>query len=149
VVHPKNGEEAWIPLFDEIGAPLFPELVAELDAIRQRTAAGVMIRRDHDHRRGKVPVPWTTARGGLDHLRSVVKDVIRASGLRDELSFASFRHGGFTEAADADLTDAQMRALGRHRSARQLPTYAKRTRRQLVTVAQRRRETRTARNETR
>ena len=52
-------------------------------------------------------------------------------------------------AADADLTDAQMRALGRHRSARQLPTYAKRTRRQLVTVAQRRRETRTAGNENR
>ena len=108
-----------------------------------------MIRRDHDHRRGKVPLPWTTARGGLDHLRSVVKDVIRGAGLRDELSFASFRHGGFTEAADADLTDAQMRALGRHRSARQLPTYAKRTRKQLVTVAQRRRETRTAANETR
>jgi hypothetical protein len=149
VVHPKNGEEAWIPLFDEIGAPLFPELVAELDAIRQRTVVGVMIRRDHDHRRGKVPLPWTTARGGLDHLRSVVKDVIRAAGLRDELSFASFRHGGFTEAADADLTDAQMRALGRHRSARQLPTYAKRTRKQLVMVAQRRRETRTAGNETR
>jgi hypothetical protein len=42
-----------------------------------------------------------------------------------------------------------MRALGRHRSARQLPTYAKRTRKQLVTVAQRRRETRTAGNETR
>jgi len=27
-----------------------------------------------------------------------VKEVIRAAGSRDELSFASFRHGGFTEA---------------------------------------------------
>ena len=27
-----------------------------------------------------------------------VKEVIRAAGLRDELSFTSFRHGGFTEA---------------------------------------------------
>jgi hypothetical protein len=42
-----------------------------------------------------------------------------------------------------------LRGVGRHRSARQLPTYAKRTRKQLVTVAQRRRETRTAGNETR
>jgi hypothetical protein len=43
-------------------------------------------------------------------------------------SCLSFRHGGFTEGADADLTDAESRAAGRHRSARQLPTYAKRTR---------------------
>jgi hypothetical protein len=52
--------------------------------------------------------------------------------LRDDLSLASFRHGGFTESADADLTDAQLRAAGRHRSTRQLPTYAKRTREQLI-----------------
>jgi hypothetical protein len=38
--------------------------------------------------------------------------VIRAAGLRDELTFASFRHGGFTEAGDAELTDAEMRAPG-------------------------------------
>jgi len=25
-VHPKNGEEAWWPLFDETGEPLFPEI---------------------------------------------------------------------------------------------------------------------------
>ena len=39
VVHPKNGEEAWWPLFDETQRqperyPLFPELMAELDAIK-------------------------------------------------------------------------------------------------------------------
>jgi len=33
--------------------------------------------------------------------------VKRSSGsaLRDELTFTSFRHGGFTEAGDANLTD--------------------------------------------
>jgi hypothetical protein len=31
-----------------------------------------------------------------------VKEVIRAAGLRDELTFTSLRHGGFTEAADSD-----------------------------------------------
>jgi len=66
-----------------------------------------------------------------------------AATLRDDLSLAPFRHGGFTEAADADLTDAQLRAAGRHRSARQLPTYAKRTRKQLIDVAQKRRAERT------
>jgi hypothetical protein len=38
------------------------------------------------------------------------KEIIRAAGLRDELSFTSFRHGGFTEGADADMTDAELRA---------------------------------------
>jgi len=151
VVHPKNGEEAWWPLFDERQPhpdkhPLFPELMAELNAIKTRSVVGIdglIFRRDHAHRRGKVPLPWITPRGDLDHFRSVVKDIIRAAGLRDELSFASFRHGGFTEGADADITDAELRAAGRHRSARQLPTYAKRTRKQLISVAQKRREERT------
>ena len=48
-------------------------------------------------------------------------------------------HGGFTEGADADMTDAELRAAGRHRSARQLPTYAKRMRKQLISVALKRR----------
>src|SRR5262249_19507767 len=151
VVHPKNGEEAWWPLFDETQPhpekhPLFPELMAELDEIKACSVIGIdglIFRRDHAHRRGKVPVPWITPRGDLDHFRSVVKDIIRAARLRDELSFTSFRHGGFTEGADADITDAELRAAGRHRSARQLPTYAKRTRKQLISVAQKRREERT------
>jgi hypothetical protein len=151
VVHPKNGEDAWWPLFDETQPhadhyPLFPELMAELDALKQSNVVGIdglMFRRDHPHRRGAMAVPWITSRGELDYLRSVVKKIIRAAGLRDELSFTSFRHGGFTEGADADMTDAELRAAGRHRSASQLPTYAKRTRKQLVSVAKKRRMART------
>jgi hypothetical protein len=43
-----------------------------------------------------------------------VKEVIRAAGLRDELSFTSFRHGGFTKGGDAELTDREMLAQGPH-----------------------------------
>jgi hypothetical protein len=143
VVHPKTGEEAWWPLFDETGNELFPELMPELDAIKERTVSGLVFRRDHDHRRGRVPLPWITPRGGLDYLRATVKRIVRAAGLRDELSFTSFRHGGFTEGADSDLSDAELRAAGRHRSARQLPTYAKRTRKQLIAGVQKRRAERT------
>ena len=151
VVHPKNGEEAWWPLFDETQKnpekhPLFPELMTEIDEIKTGIVVGIdglMFRRDHAHRRGKVPLPWITPRGDLDYFRGVVKEIIRAAGLRDELSFTSFRHGGFTEGADADMTDAELRAAGRHRSARQLPTYAKRTRKQLISVALKRRAERT------
>jgi len=35
------------------------------------------------------------------HVSRKVKEVIRAAGLRDELSFTSFRDGGFTEGGDA------------------------------------------------
>ena len=82
--------------------------------------------------------PWITAKGGIDYLRATVKEIFRAAKLHDDLSFASSRHGGFTEAADADLTDAQLRAAGRHQSAKQLPTYTKRTRKQLIDVVQNR-----------
>src|SRR6516165_5268409 len=75
-----------------------------------------------------------------------VKTIIRAAGLREVLSFTSFRHGGFTEAADADLTDAEIRAQGRHRSAKVLPRYAKRTMKQVEVGARKRRAMRTKRD---
>jgi hypothetical protein len=88
-------------------------------------------------------LPWITERKDLRYLRSVVKEIVAAAEIRDELSFTSFHHGGFTEGADSDLTDAELRAAGRHRSARQLPTYAKRTRKQLISGTKKRREERT------
>jgi hypothetical protein len=143
IVHPKNGEEAWWPLSDETGAPLFPELMEELDEIKKTELSGLVFRRDHAHRRSTIPLPWITPRKDLRYLRSVVKQIIAEAGLRHELSFRSFRHGGFTEGADSDLTDAELRAAGRHRSNRQLPTYAKRTGKQLITATKKRRKERT------
>jgi hypothetical protein len=105
VVHEKTHEENWVPLFDDAGAPLYPELMAELDAIRRERIGGLMLRRDWGDR-----LPWPTDKGDLTLMRHKAKAVIRAAGLRDELSFTSFRHGGFTEAADSDLTDAEIRA---------------------------------------
>ncbi|MET4231212.1 hypothetical protein ABIB83_003366 [Bradyrhizobium sp. I1.8.5] len=142
IVHPKNGEEAWWPLLDETGAPLFPELMEELDEIKKTSLSGLVFRRDHAHRRSETPLPWITPRKDLRYLRSVVKKIIAEAGLRQELSFTSFRHGGFTEGADSDLTDAELRAAGRHRSSRQLPTYAKRTGKQLIRATKKRREER-------
>jgi hypothetical protein len=143
VVHEKTGEENWIPLFDDqTGAPFFPVLMAELDALKRTRIAGLMLRRDwgkHD--------PWPTFPKedeiDLTHMSRKVKEVIRAAGLRDELTFTSFRHGGFTEAADSDLTDAEMRAQGRHKSAKVLPRYAKRTMKQVAKGIRKRQAART------
>jgi hypothetical protein len=144
VIHEKTNEENWIPLFDESGSPLYPELMAELDAIKRTRIAGLMLRRDW----GK-HAPWPTwpkeDEIDLTHMSRKVKEVIRAAGLRDELTFTSFRHGGFTEAADSDLTDAEMRAQGRHKSAKVLPRYAKRTMKQVAEGARKRRAARTNR----
>jgi hypothetical protein len=63
---------------------------------------------------------------------SISPEVIRAAGLRDDLSFTSFRHGGFTEAGDAELTDRELMAQGRHKSPKVLGKYVKRTMRQVA-----------------
>jgi len=142
VLHEKTQEENWIPLFDDNGVPLYPELMAELDAIKRERIGGLMLRRDWGER-----APWPTwptpDQADLTHMSRTVKKIIRAAGLRDELTFTSFRHGGFTEGADADLSDAEMRAQGRHKSAKVLPRYAKRTMRQVAEGARKRRAMRT------
>ena len=142
IVHPKNQEEAWWPLYDGAGEPLFPELMMELDAIKETVASGLVFRRDHKHRRSPNPLPWITERKDLRYLRRVVGKIVAAAGIRSELSFTSFRHGGFTEGADSDLTDAELRTAGRHRSTQQLPLYAKRTLKQLMSASKKRREER-------
>ena len=144
VIHAKTNEENWIDLFDENGVPLYPELMLELDAIRRDRIGGLMLTRDWGDRR-----PWPTLpKPDLIDLGQVslkVKKIIRAAGLRNELSFTSFRHGGFTEAADADLSDAEIRAQGRHRSAKVLPRYAKRTMKQMESGTKKRRAIRVVR----
>ncbi|MBI2715693.1 MAG: hypothetical protein HYX37_14765 [Rhizobiales bacterium] len=131
IVHPKNGEAVWIPLFDK-GLPLFPELMGRMDAMKRDRVGSLFFIRDWRDPIAKVPVPWATALGALDFVKKKTKEVIRAAGLRDELSFTSFRHGGLTELGDADLTDTQIRALSRQKSSKVLPRYIKRTRRQIV-----------------
>jgi hypothetical protein len=139
VLHEKTREENWIPLFDDAAIPLFPELMLELDAIKRERIGGLMLCRDWGDRS-----PWPTGdNADLTHMSRKVKEVIRAAGLRNALTFTSFRHGGFTEAADSDLSDAEMRAAGRHKSTKVLPTYAKRTMKQVEAGAKKRRAMRT------
>ena len=62
-----------------------------------------MLGRDGDGR------PWATEGELLTHFARVMKTIIRAAGLRDELTFTSLRHGGATEAATSGLSDSQRR----------------------------------------
>lgn len=142
VVDEKTKQESWIPLLDDAGTPLYPELMAELDAIKRDRIGGLMLCRDWGNRG-----PWPTwpkpDQPDFTHLSRKVKEVIRAAKLRDDLSFTSFRHGGFTEGGDAELTDREMLAQGRHTTVKVLPKYTKRTTRQIVNGAKKRRAART------
>jgi hypothetical protein len=142
IVDEKTNAESWIPLFDDAGAPLYPELMAELDAVKRERIGGLMLRRDWGDRG-----PWPTwpkpDQPDFTHMSRKVKEVIRAAGLRDQLFFTSFRHGGFTEGGDAELTDREMLAQGRHTTVKVLPKYTKRTTRQIVNGARKRRAART------
>jgi len=143
VVHEKTGAENWIPLFDpETGTALYPELMAELDAIKRERIGGLMLRRDW----GDMG-PWPTWPKpetepdllDLTHLSRKVKQVIRKAGLRDELSFRSFRHGGFTEAGDAEMSDREIMAQSRHTTPKVPGNYTKRTAKQVASGARKRR----------
>jgi hypothetical protein len=142
IVDEKTKQEGRIPLIDDDGASLYPELMAELDAIKRQRIGGLMLCRDWGERG-----PWPTwpkpDQPDFTHLSRKVKEVIRAAGLRDELSFTSFRHGGFTEGGDAELTDREMLAQGRHTTVKVLPKYTKRTTRQVMNGARKRRASRT------
>jgi hypothetical protein len=145
VVHEKTKEENWVPLFTDDGAAVYPELMAELDAIKRERIGGLMLCRDWGTRG---PWPPKPEQPDFTHLSRKVKEVIRAAGLRDELSFTSFRHGGFTETGDAELTDREIMAQGRHKSVKVLPKYVKRTTRQVTTGALKRRAARETKTET-
>ena len=141
MIHSKTGEQAWVPLLDDKGVPLFPELVTELDAIKRERIGGLMIVRDWGNRS-----PWPTWRSPddpeLTFMITKVRKIMRAAGLRPELTFTSFRHGGLTEMGDADLTDRQIIAQSRHKSPNILKHYVKRTARQIAEGAKKRRAVR-------
>jgi len=142
VVDEKTDKVSWVPLFDDAGEPLYPELMAELDAIKRDRIGGLMLRRDWGNQG-----PWPTwpkpNEPDFTHMSRKVKEVIRAAGLGDELSFTSFRHGGFTQTGDAELTDREIMAQGRHSSPKVLPKYVKRTTKQIATGTKKRRAVRT------
>jgi hypothetical protein len=56
IVDEKTKQEGWIPLIDDDGASLDPELMAELDAIKRQSIGGLMLCRDWGDRG-----PWPTS----------------------------------------------------------------------------------------
>ena len=124
--HKNRRERISVPLFDEDGTVLWPELMERLDTTPKLGPLVVM--RDARDKAKKVHLPWgTAAKNPLRHVQSVVRQICEAAGLPRDISLTSFRHGGHTEQANSGLTDAQMRALGGHKSTAALLRYTKET----------------------
>jgi hypothetical protein len=123
IYHHKTGELVEMPLYDEDGTVLWPELMARLDKAARRGTLIVM--RDQPDRRRKTYLPWKE-----DYFRHRVAEIRAAAGIDPDVKFMGLRHGGNTEGADADLTDAQLRALSGHKTASMTILYAKQTMKQ-------------------
>ena len=125
--------------YDEDGTALWPEIMTRLDAAaapwhpdrhaRRAWTAGA---------RSTCPGTWTTS--GTASPRSAPPP-----GIDPEVKFMGLRHGGNVEGAEADLTDAQLRALSGHRTTAALLRYAQATEKQRVAGARKRRDARTKR----
>jgi hypothetical protein len=136
VFHHKTGELVELPLFDEDGTDLWPELTARLDrAVRRGT---LIVMRDRPDRRRKTHLPWKE-----DYFRHRVAAIRSAAGIDPNAKFMGLRHGGNVEGADAGLTDAQLRALSGHLTTAALLRYAQTTKRQRRAGARLRLEART------
>jgi hypothetical protein len=76
VIDEKTKSESWIPLIDEeTGARLYPELMAELDAIKRDRIGGLMLRRDWGER-GPWPTWLKPDQPDFTHMGRKVKEVI-------------------------------------------------------------------------
>jgi integrase len=136
IFHHKTGELVDIPLYDEDGTVLWPELMERLEtAPRYGT---LIVTRDRLDRRRKVHLPWKQ-----DYFRHRVAAIRAAAGINFSAKFMGLRHGGNTEGGDADLTDAQIRALSGHKTAAMTALYTKATMRQRQAGARKRLEART------
>jgi hypothetical protein len=136
IFHHKTGKLVDIPLYDEDRTVLWPELMERLDA--QPRYGTLIVTRDRLDRRRKVHLPWKE-----DHFRHRVANIRAAAGIDFEAKFKGLRHGGNTEGGDADLTDAQLRALSGHKTAAMTALYTKATMRQRRAGARKRLKART------
>jgi hypothetical protein len=119
VINYKTGTGSWEPLFDKMGAPLYPLLMAELDDMKaKRPTGGLMLRRDSDGR------PWAGKGEMLTQVERKARLIIDAAGLPKALTFTSFgRHGGATESKGAGLSLPQLMEKGQWSSPKAMAHY--------------------------
>lgn len=125
-----------LPLYDDDGTPLFPELMARLDAA-PRLGTLIVTRETLDRTR-KIHLPWRA-----DYFRHSIAKIRELAGIDADVKFMGLRHGGNVEGANAGLTEAQLRSLSGHKNAGTMIRYAQETPDQQREGARKRRDLRT------
>jgi integrase len=140
IAHAKTGVEVWQPLSDEEGAPLFPELTAYLDGLERLGVPAVLMRpqrRNRDSQTGRLTRPPAKP-FSLREARKRVRNAAAAAGLPDWLTLAACRHGGMTELGDAGATEQEVMASSGHKTPDAARLYVKRTEKQRLSAAKKR-----------
>ena len=119
-------------------AALFPEVEAQIAITPAR--GPLMIMRDKPDPRRKKPLPHQPYT--VDYFGKLCREILDATDLPAAITFASFRHGGFTESGDAGSTDQEFLAGGGHKTRGVLTVYAKKTNPQAINLARKRLELR-------
>jgi hypothetical protein len=136
IYHNKTNKLVDLPLYDEDGTVLWPELMGRLDsATRYGT---LIVTRNRLDRSRRVHLPWK-----VDHFRHRFSAIRASASIDVDVKFMGLRHGGNTEGGDAGLTDTQSRALSGHKTAAMTALYTKGTLQQRRAAARKRLKERT------
>jgi integrase len=128
IFHHKTGAEVLQPLDDD-GRLLYPEIEAYLGSL-PRLASAIVV---------------TNGTRGASRLYSVfyarkrVREARKLVGLGEHVTLDACRHGGMTELGDAELAEQSIMALSGHKTPSAARPYIKKTERQRVRAAAKRR----------
>ncbi|WP_212496883.1 hypothetical protein, partial [Bradyrhizobium liaoningense] len=109
-----------LPLYDDDGTALFPELTSRLD--RMPRLGTLIVTREALDRTRKIHLPWQP-----DYFRHSIAKIRQLAGIDENVKFMGIRHGGNVEGANAGLTEAQLRSLSGHKNAGTMIRYAQET----------------------
>jgi integrase len=129
IEHHKTGEIVWMPLEGPDGL-FYPELEEYLSGLP----------------RLGLPIVLTTGARGVRrpyshfYARSLVRRARAAAKLAPHVTLDACRHGGMTELGNAELTEQGVMTLSGHKTPQAARLYVKRTERQRVSAARKRRK---------
>lgn len=141
VFHHKTGQHAWQPLStvqdDGTVVRLYPELEDRIDAL-ERLGVSIVVMRPE---RGSKTQDGTRAAKpySVSHAQHLVQKARKLANLPSHVTLEACRHGGMTELGDAGLTEQEIMSLSAHATPSAARLYVKRTEKQRLEGALKRR----------
>ena len=109
IFHHKTGAPVDMPLLDEEGNDLWPDLTTRLDG-SNRYGILIVTRDGPDRFRG-IRLPWKKR-----HFLRTVAKIRKAAEIDPDIKFMGLRHGGNTEGGDADRNECDLESAGARRT---------------------------------